>query len=79
MDKILVFLIGIPLGFIIMIYRNQLKELTGEIAFAEQYLGNGGTYTLYVFLGIAVVFLSVSYAFGALQEFFDSTLGMFFK
>jgi hypothetical protein len=79
MDRIFVFLLGVPLGFIIMIYRSQLKQITGEIGFAEQYLGSGGTYTFYILLGIGIVFLSVSYAFGAFQDFFGSTFGMFFK
>lgn len=78
MDKILAFIIGVPVGFLIMIYRGKIRDITGDIGFAEQYLGSGGTYTFYILLGIAVVFICVSYALGAFQEFFSGTFGMFF-
>lgn len=78
MDRILVFLFGVPVGFLIMIYRAKLRDVTGDLPFAEQYLGSGGTYTFYILLGIAVVFVCVSYAFGAFQDFFTGTFGMFF-
>lgn len=78
MDRILVGLLGIPLGVIIIIYRYQLKQFTGDISFAEQYLGSGGTYNLFVLLGLAVSILSMMYAFGTLQEFLTGTFGQFF-
>jgi len=79
MDRILFFIIGVPLGFVIMIYRVKLRDISGDIAFAEQYLGSGGTYTLYILIGLAVSFFSLSYALGAFQDFFGATFGMFFK
>lgn len=78
MDRIIVGLIGIPLGVIIMIYRYHLKQFTGDIAFAEQYLGAGGTYNLFIIIGLAVSILSLMYAFGTLQEFFTGSFGQFF-
>jgi len=78
MDRILVGLIGIPLGFIIIIYRYHLKQFTGDIAFAEQYLGGGGTYNLFVVIGLAMSILSMMYAFGTLQEMLAGSLGQFF-
>jgi len=78
MDRILVGLIGMPLGAAIMIYRYQLKQFTGDIAFAEQYLGSGGTYNLFIIIGLAVSILSLMYAFGTLQDFFTGYLGSFF-
>lgn len=78
MDRILVFLLGVPLGFLIMIYRYHLKQFTGDIAFAEQYLGSGGTYNLILLIGLVVAILSVMYAFGTLQGFVGGTFGQFF-
>lgn len=79
MDRILVFLFGVPLGILIIIYRYQMKGVTGDIGFAEKYLGSGGTYTLFVLVGIAVCVLSVMYAFGTLQGFFSGNFGQFFS
>lgn len=79
MDRILVFILGVPLGFLIMIYRYQLKQFTGEIAWAEQHLGSGGTYNLILFIGLAVTVLSIMYAFGSLQEITAGSIGMFFR
>ncbi|HLG25626.1 MAG TPA: hypothetical protein VI588_02430 [Candidatus Gracilibacteria bacterium] len=79
MDRILVALFGIPLGVVIMIYRYSLKGITGDIAFAETYLGSGGTYTLILLIGLACSVLSLMYAFGTLQDFFSGTFGQFFR
>lgn len=79
MDRILVFIFGVALGFVIMIYRRQLKMLTGDVAWAEQYLGSGGTYTLFLLIGLAVCVLSVMYAFGTLQDLTAGTIGTLFR
>lgn len=79
MDRILVFIFGVPLGFLIMIYRYQLKQFTGDIGWAEQYLGSGGTYNFFILLGLAVTILSVMYAFGSLQDLAGGTIGVFFR
>ncbi len=78
MDRILVAIFGIPLGFIIIIYRYHLKQFTGNIAWAEQYLGQGGTYNFFVLIGLAVFILSLMYALGTIQSFFTGTLGSIF-
>ena len=79
MDRILAFIIGVPLGFLIMIYRDQLKQLTGDIAWAEQYLGSGGTYNFFIIIGLVVTVLSIMYAFGSLQELTAGSIGVFFR
>ncbi len=79
MDRVIVFLLGLPLGILIMIYRNQLKEITGDIDWAERNLGSGGTYTLIIIIGIVVSVLSVMYGFGTLQAMFRGSFGMFFR
>ena len=79
MDRILIGLIGVPLGFIIMIYRAKIKEVTGPVEFAESKLGPGGTYTLYTLIGLGVSIISVMYAFGTFQEMFNASLGQLFR
>lgn len=78
MDRVLVLLIGAPLGLLIVVYRYHLKQFTGDIAFAEQYLGGGGTYNLFALIGIAVFVFSLMYAFGALQDVYLGTFGRLF-
>jgi len=78
MDKILVIIIFWPLAFMILKYRRRIKEFTGEIGFAERYLGMGGTNTLIVIIGILVFILSLMYALGTLQSFTGRVLGPLF-
>ena len=78
MDRVVVAIFGIPLGFAVMIYRVKLKEFTGNIPFAEKYLGFGGTYTFFVLIGLGIFVFSVMYMFGTFQDIFSSTLGKFF-
>lgn len=79
MDRFFVFILGMPLGILIMIYRYQLKQLTGDVAWAEQYLGSGGTYTLFLLIGLLVSILSVMYAFGTLQDLAAGSIGTLFR
>ena len=78
MDRIIVGIFGIPLGFIIMIYRYQIKQFTGSIPWAEQYLGSGGTYYLYVIIGLIISMVSLMYALGTIQDLFNGALGPIF-
>ena len=78
MDRFLVAIIGIPLGFVIMIFRFQLKQFTGSIGWAEQYMGSGGTYNLYILVGFLTAVFSFMYALGTLQDIYIGVLGPFF-
>ncbi|MBU1702824.1 hypothetical protein KJ951_00265 [Patescibacteria group bacterium] len=78
MDRVLVFVFGLPLGILIMVFRFHLKQFTGDIAWAEQYLGSGGTYNLFILIGLVVSILSVMYAFGTLQTIIGGTFGTIF-
>ena len=40
-------------GLLLIIFREKIKNVTGNIGFAEQYLGVGGTWTFYALLGVA--------------------------
>lgn len=76
--KILVGLIGFPLGLVLVVYRERVKRFTGDFAFAEKWFGPGGTYTFLLIFGIAVSFLSLMYAFGTLQMLLAKILAPFF-
>jgi len=78
MNKYLVILIFWSLAFVILRFRRKIKEFTGDIAFAEKYLGSGGTNTLIVIIGVLVFILSLMYAVGTLQGITNALLGPFF-
>lgn len=65
-------------GFLLIVYRERVKGYTGDIGFAEQYLGGGGTYTFYLLLGIALFFGGLMWATGTVQQWFFENLGRFF-
>ena len=62
-------------GFLILIFRPQLRDFIGDIGFAERYLGPGGTWTFLAILGIGTFILSLMWATGTLQ----ASLGSFFS
>ncbi len=77
--KILWGLVGILLSYFIVRYRKNIVEWTGKFAWAERYLGMGGTYTVLIFLSIGVFMFSILYmtgnmdfVFGGLGNFFSS-------
>ncbi len=74
MDRILAAVLGIPLGFVIMIYRFYIKQFTGNIDWAEQYLGAGVTYNLYIIIGPVIAIVSLMYAVRTLQDLFNGAL-----
>jgi hypothetical protein len=78
MDRIIAGVFGIPLGVIIMIYRFQIKQFTGKIEWAEQHMGSGGTYNLFILIGLVISIVSLMYALGTIQDLFTSGLGPIF-
>jgi len=78
MEKFLVLLFGSITAFLILRFRRALKEFTGDIGFAERYLGSGGTNTLFVLIGIGTFVLSLMYALGTLQSIVGSFASPFF-
>jgi len=61
--------IGMVVGMLILIYRPQIKDFTGDVGFAEQYLGVGGTWTFLIIVGVGIFFFSLMWATGSLQAF----------
>ena len=67
--------VGMVLGFLILVYRPRIMDFTGDIAFAEQYLGSGGTWTFLVILGIGIFIFSLMWATGSFQDLALKVLG----
>ena len=78
MDRILAAVLGLPIALIILKFRSQIKNFTGDIAFAERYLGSGGTNTLILIIALIVFIGSLMYAMGTIQAMIQSTLGGLF-
>jgi hypothetical protein len=57
-------IVGAVIGFGLIKYSFQIKNFFGDVSWAEQHLGGGGTYTLYKIVGVAVIILSLLYMFG---------------
>ena len=76
--RILVGLIGIPLGFLLLKYREKVKDWTGNIGWAEQYLGTGGTWSVLILIGVLMIVLSFMFMVGSLQTMFFGSFGQFF-
>ena len=66
-------IIGIIFGLVFIKYRESIYRFTGKNAWAEKYLGQGGTINLYVLFGGAVVILSILYMTGTLGIFAEKT------
>jgi len=65
-------------GFLLIVYRERVRGVTGDIGFAEQYIGSGGTYTFYLLLGVVIFFGGLMWSTGTLQAVLFSFLGRFF-
>jgi len=78
MNRYIVGFCAMIAGFLILIYRAKLKDITGDIGFAEKYLGSGGTWTFYILLGIFVFIFGLMWAAGTFQSTFESLFGNFF-
>lgn len=59
-------------------YRDPIQRFTGDMAFAEKWLGVGGTFRLYLLIGIAMMFGSILYITGTLDTLIDGTVGRVF-
>lgn len=75
MDKFFAALIGFPASFLIIIYRQKIKQFVGSVGFAEKYLGAGGTYTLILLIGVGLFIITLLYITGTLQSFLKTVFG----
>lgn len=63
--RVVVGLIGIPLGFIILVYKERIVFTFGKMEWAERRLGSGGTYNVWVLVGLGVMIGSFLYMIGS--------------
>ncbi len=78
MQKIIVLVLGALIAFFMLKYRGQVKQFTGDIDFAEKYLGSGGTNTLIVIIALLVFIASLMHFTGTLDSLIQSSLGRLF-
>lgn len=70
-------LLGMTLAVLILVFRPRIKDFTGDVGFAERWFGPGGTWTLFIIIGIALFVLSLMWATGTLQSFFVDNFSKF--
>jgi hypothetical protein len=66
------------LGFLMLVFRPQIKRFIGNVGFAERYLGPGGTWTFLLILGVGFFIIGLMWSTGTLQNFFWGRLGGIF-
>lgn len=70
-------LLAIAAAFFLIKYREKIVELTGKFAWAEKYLGSGGTYNLMVILAIIFFFWGIAAVTGTTHLFLAPIMGIF--
>jgi len=63
--KILVLLIAICACVLVIRYKLEMVRFFGKSALAEQYLGSGGSYTLWILIGVIMVAMAAFWLAGA--------------
>ncbi len=76
--QIVIGLVGAVLSIVLIIYRVPVKHFMGNINWAEEHLGSGGTYTLLILIGIFGFFFSLMYMTGSLNFIFGGFAERFF-
>lgn len=62
--RLIILLVGVPLGFWLVRYRAKVVEVAGKMSWAERYLGDGGTYNVWLLIGTFISAGSILYFFG---------------
>jgi hypothetical protein len=70
------FLFWFFFGLAVVVYREKLQRITGNLDFAEKYLGD--TYNAYLLIGLLMMVLSIFWVTGILDGLLDATLGKIF-
>jgi len=77
--RIILGLIGIVLSFLLIVYRVQINHFIGGIAWAEQKLGPGGTYTLMIIIALVLFIFSLMYMTNSFDLIFGNAGVNFFQ
>jgi hypothetical protein len=67
-NKILIFILGIGLGILVMVYHRWFVRTVGVNAWAERVFGGAGTYTMWQLIGFLIVVVTILYSFGGLER-----------
>ena len=76
--KFIVLIIGSVCAYLLLKYREKIKNMIGDIAFAEKFFGNGGTYNMIIIVSILVFIFSLMYATGTLEDLTVKVFGGLF-
>jgi len=77
MFEITVGVIGMVIGFLMIIYARPIIDFAGRIGWVEEYLGPARSYSFFKFLGLVVIILSLLLATGVLYEFLRKLITYF--
>jgi len=62
--RLIVFILMFVLGVLMVKYRERIVRMIGKSDLAEKYLGIGGTYTMWIFIGVIVMFVGAMILLG---------------
>lgn len=64
-EKTIVIVLGIVIGYSILVYTEPLVRMIGKSNWAENHLGAGGTYTMWKIIGFILPIAVIIYTFAA--------------
>lgn len=76
--QIMTGLAGAGIGVFMIVKSKSIKSFFGNVGWAEQHLGPGGTDTLWKLVGVAMIILSFLWMAGNTQVMFWNIMGQFF-
>lgn len=65
--RFILFLIGFAAGILIIYWREKIVRIFGKNDMAEKYLGMGGTYNMWVLIGMAIMIAGLLIVLGKLE------------
>ena len=78
MKKFFVLVLCSAISYLMLKYRGQVKQFTGDIDFDEKYLGTGGTNTLIIIVALLLFVGGLMYVTGTLDSLLQNTFGGLF-
>lgn len=76
---LIIAIIGITIGIFYLKYNYQITNVIGRFPGVENVLGQGGTYLFHKLIALAIIILSIMWAFGTLQTALQDIIGPFFS
>ncbi|MFC1651944.1 hypothetical protein ACFL24_02200 [Patescibacteria group bacterium] len=76
--EIIISILLISLAVLMLVKNKKFVDFFGKNSWAERHLGGGGTYTLFKIIALALIFFTLLYSTGMLDNFFRNTIGLFF-